>query len=424
MLLSAVVDVRTMLLIAAGVSGCSSGNDVEAQPVDAPPPAKSAFSFETFNTTLFYAADDWILEARRRAAAMPAAIARSEADVLCLQAVWLPSDRRAIVDGARSTFPYAVELPSDDDTPVDDPRAADGSTPPPFDAPPCAGQAAVVDTLLKCLSASCATPGAGVSSVSCISTSCAAERDALPSDARCRACVDGQLFSGEPIARVGARCLTRTEPFPYNGGHGLVLLSRHPLEAPERRVLPSTEGRSAVLRARVRLPNGASVAAYCSGLTWPRTSDRYIGRYGSPERGWLTEHLLQTQQIVEWMSATPRAVLMIETGASTEHTVDGTVLVERYESDGINNLLATLAEGIAPGALSACTLCSSNPLIRPPVRRWSSRIFLRGLAGSAVTASYRTMLGAVVPVPQAIRGTSSVPLSGFYGYRAVVSVPP
>jgi hypothetical protein len=413
MLSSVSVDVRGIVSIALATLACSTGTDVAQPAVDAAP-APTTYAFETFSGSLFYAADDWVVEGRRRAAALPAAIAQSEADVLCLQGVWLTGDRRAVLDAARTKFPYSVDLPSDDDTPVDDPRGVDGAVPKPFAAPPCD---ASLDALATCAN-KCATPAGSLSSLACYRSSCGAERDALP--ARCRTCVDAQLTSGAPVSRATSRCLTKNEPFPYDGNHGLLLLSRHPLEAPLRRMLPSTENRVGVLRANVRFPNGATVAAYCSALTWPRTEDPYPGRYGS----FVTEHVLQTQQILDWMKETPRAALMIETGTSTEHAVDGMIVVASYQPEGLTNFASSLLDALAPGAIPACTMCGSNPLNSPGERRWTSHVFLRGLDRSMIKSTYRTYLGAVVPVPQTARGATVVPLSAQFGYRALLTVNP
>jgi endonuclease/exonuclease/phosphatase family metal-dependent hydrolase len=423
-------NVRLTLVAALTASLATACDDEdEPQPMDV--------VVETFNVGL---AGAFIPHEEARRQQMAAGLAASPADVVCLQEVWLRSDKEAIAAGVASVFPHAVWDEHDLDTPLDDPEDQDGAIPPPPTVPPCDGEAleATLDAALACLSENCSTaPGSDdgrTTSTACAQDACIAQvagmviTDDLQT-LRCYAC----LATGLPTSTFGEirdRCTSEVNgELAFDGQSGVMILSRYPLRNAESWVVPGTWNRRVIARATVSLPNGADADVYCNHLT-PIFDDiafPYTGVYGQGALGadgWATEQLLQAEKLLAYVERTsdgrPSFVLG-DFNASREIEVGGEVVSHDEGLATLTLLESVLVPAVAEGFVAACTHCPDNAnTSESTLPVWIDHIFLAGLPAAAVVSTERVYDEAVV----AVDGGARVPLSDHYGLRAVVTVAP
>jgi len=223
----------------------------------------------------------------------------------------------------------------------------------------------------------------------------------------------------------------RGVPLARRGRHGTMLLSKHPLSATQRFVLPATE-RQVVLAATVALPNAAAVDVYCLQTTTtpdrPNTTDRYRGPYGAgdPVNGWFLEYELQIARLVAFVrsrSESRRAVILGNIEASPQIEEDGTVVVQPQNARGLLALESAFVEALAPDYRPACTLCArTNRLLQYSRQTWTTHIFLSGMLPSSVRSTHRTFIGDVVRTGDSSR--PNVPVSSSYGLRSRLAIDP
>ena len=140
----------------------------------------ASISVDTYNTAL-YGQDSPDFVPREQD--IPAAIAASTADVMCLVELDYNQDQAAIIQAAQSAFPYSYTVQNLDlSTPFTVSVDQNGNTPPPPTQPPCAGVSSDLLTgtngVLTCLEQSCSDQGPGDGTgkldqpVSCLTSNC------------------------------------------------------------------------------------------------------------------------------------------------------------------------------------------------------------------------------------------------------------
>jgi hypothetical protein len=393
-----------------------------------------------------------------RLAALPGQLQGSPVDLLCLQGVSDPAERRAIAEAVAPTFPFSLALPTSDDTPVDDPADAQGAVPPPESEPPCAAVAGDLDTLITCMGQPACAVRAGddgqLINPECVGSEKPCSEGLWAGDPRrrCLSCVAAHARTGAVFQEIRQRCLGLDDPLPLHGQHGMMILSKLPLTHPSIRVLPAVGLRRAVIGATAHTPRGSTIEVFCAGLgptaalgvppgkapdgtpgdppptTLPADPDPrepYPGRYGDADTGWLEENALQVEQLIAQVSAQrgPRpAVVLGNFGTSPAIERDGSVVLPAMGPSSSERLAQAFAPATAASFTPSCTICPENRLRRDVAPSWLDRIYLAGLPTSAVRESARSYLGNVVATPW-MSATDAVPLSMQYGFRARVALP-
>jgi hypothetical protein len=395
-----------------------------------------------------------VYESSRRKPAIDA-VAALGSDVVCVTEIWSDADKQAIVDAAKAQYPHSYFAKHDWSTKVDDPKDAQGQTPPEPSAAPCAQSAPKMKTALDCIRDNCASPAgsedgkAAEGFSSCLTSKCAAGGllpllTGTPEDRACWSCIFTQILSYETVSFVRDKCATEPRArHVFRGADGILLLSKYPIAGPEAWVLPATEWRVSVYRAPVTLDNGANLDAYCTVLTTPATScltRPYTGAYGNNGKDcieqWTNELILQSGKLVSWVKAKSvalkaKAVVAGEFCAGPGYN-DGTkdVLKARYP-DAYSKLVEALAVGIPEGYVPKCTFCANNPIITPPPNpptgdsSWTTMVLLGNIPVTTVRSAEITLKAPVVSVTGAgDAGTLMIPVSSYYGFRSVLRIEP
>jgi hypothetical protein len=379
-------------------------------------------------------------------------LAASPDDVLCIAGAWAAAERATIVSALEGTFPYALELPTYEQTPVDDPEGVDGTVPEPETEPACgATQELALGGLISCMTSTCAVPfgdpNGQLFSLYCLVPPfgpCVDQIAALevPADpkGRCRACVLNQIRTGATFEEISERCGSQPgDPLGFGGDSGLLVLSKHRIAAADLYVLPAAGLRRAALFATVVTPSARRVGVVCATLgptashalpADPDTAEPYVGPYGGSAEGWRIEHRLQLDKLLARVSAeaVDPILVMGSWGDSPGYERDGETIVTEADPESVARLGEAFAAGEAPGYAPACTLCPDNRLApneTPPA--WPNRIYLRGLPRENVRATVRTYLGNVVevePSPASGFTIARVPLSVVYGLRSEIALDP
>jgi endonuclease/exonuclease/phosphatase family metal-dependent hydrolase len=417
---------RVLGVLAVACAACSSSSEV-ARP--------APLRVEAFIFTIGPLADSGTPFAAERSASLPAELRRSAADVLCLNGLYDDALRSSVIAQTASTFPFAVDLQTDEATEVTDATTASGSTPPPPTAPACAGaDVARLDDALACFAQSCAVDGKLTRATCLYYGGCASAHNGLDAASLdCHACMHNTLEqSGYTIAETRARCTAPSTgvPLARRGRHGTLLLSRLPLTRPERFVLPASEKRQVVLAAAAALPAGGSLDVYCLQTSWaparPNAKDRYRGAYGDgdPSAGWGREVELQLRKTVAFVarrSGQAPAVVMGDLNAGPGVEEDGVSVLLPYNASALLPFSTAFVEAVPPSFRPFCTTCIAlNPSVGEERTDWTSHIFLSGMSPSVVRTSYRTFIGEIVRTDDATR--PRVPLSAQFGIRAELEI--
>lgn len=378
------------------------------------------------------------LDGHRRLELLPPLLAASRVDVVCLQGIAKQEDRLLVRAALANVFPASLELPTADDTPVDDPRDGLGRTPPAPERPPCA----LVETEMarheSCMLLEKRTQERGgvvrfLEDVgACISQGLL---DADP-DRRCTQCLLSHERVGNTVRDATTRCAKVLHPLVNGGQHGMMILSRFQLARPTIHVLPSETTRRAVLGATITTPRGREVDVFCASLGGAQTSVLfdapftgfpYPGPYGSKGEGWLRENELQIEKLATHVAARRAerpAIVMGNFGVSGERVRNGAVVLPALGPVGAARLDALFTSGVASDWAAACTVCRDNALAPSQSESFENRIYLAGLPQTSVTTSSRTHLGNLVP-PDATDTLLAVrrPMFVQYGFRSSIAVP-
>jgi hypothetical protein len=398
-------------------------------------------TFDVVNTQLNGAFAQ--LESLRRGP-LNAAIAGLGGDVACVTEVWSETDKDAIINAAKSKYPYAARFKADLTTPLDDAKDQAGNVPAAPTTAACADPAdkALLETYLTCATTNCAvTKGDPNSTVqdqpaACLADKCGGEAVNLALSApRCWDCNTVQSFGRATFAATKTAC--ETDPlarYAFGGANGVVVLSRFPFDGtPEVVNMGATDFRVALVRAPLLIDGGAKVDAYCTVLTTPATgvTRPYVGDYGGggadTDTQWRNELLLQVGKVANQVATRSgalkkRAVVLGDwyTGPKVGTLTD--LNVESYVA-----LTAAMPLALVDGFTPQCTYCADNPIYAPPgtmpsgASYWSSYGVLSGIPVTDVRANEVILKKATIPVPMA---TYNVPVSPYYGFRTVVRIRP
>ncbi len=372
-------------------------------------------------------------EPQRRAAIGPA-IATMDSDVVCLQEVWLESDKDAIVAATRSRFPYVARSRHDLNSAITseiDPMCDVPAAP---TTPPCSSAAlrSGLEDGLRCITTNCSTmPGneAGqTTSTQCATSTCIGQVGALitspdPDALRCYGCLASALPT-ESFSSIRTLCETNPAAgLAFGGQNGVMILSKHPLSNIETIVVPGTWNRRVITRATATLPNARTVTVFCNHLTpqFDSTAFPYTGRYGCGRvgrEGWANEQLAQARRLVQWVTQTGGSGPVVVAGDFNSGPMSSGVVAEAVETYDYLRTQLTLA--VPSNYTPVCTFCGANFLTGNSADVWIDHIFVKNIPASAVRSFSRTFVTPSVTVPSA---PGTVNVSDHYGVRAVLSLP-
>jgi len=290
----------------------------------------AAKSFATFNAGL---AIGFVPAAETRAPQVAEAVANIDADVVCLQEVWIPRHVSMVAQAAPANFAWQ-----------DFPEASqDEST-----TPACTNDE--LDPLIQCADDSCGD-ACDDELIDCIFSNCPIEFVTLP-----YGCMDcAMAMVGGEVSDVADTCLNGAVSYAYDGSYGIGILSKWEMKDTELLTLDSTTNRRGVLHTTVAAPDG-DLDVYCTHLSAVFDTIPYPSESGS----WGEEQAAQIQTMRDWIdstSSTGRVVLMgdMNTGPALSG-IEGEV-PDNY---------AALAEGFSVPYVDGdptCTFCDANPLV-------------------------------------------------------------
>ena len=313
-----------------------------------------AASFATYNVGL--AAGFVPLAAERR---QPVATALSglNADVVCLQEVWLNQDANgdwqqdnidALINATAQNLPNSYYFISEDDTMVS-----------------CLPADIVeVDT---CVMTNCADSTADELQ-GCVLGNCQTEFFALPTE--CSQCLIGQL--GNEYADIKVACVGGAQSAFFSNAHnGLLLLSKYPLTNTSHAKLEAVQVARSVLKADVALPSG-NQRVYCTHLTADIRDTQYPVVEGSDITSYAEELEKQIDDMAAMVTAEGTNVVVMG-DMNTGPTGTG-VDAELPDAFVKFDTLGWTSAYIALGGYE-CTFCESNTLVGESGNKTIDHIF-------------------------------------------------
>ncbi len=250
-------------------------------------------------------------------------LARSAADVICVQELWLDEDFEAMKSGLAEAFPFSFREVTE----------GDGSH-----NLACALELFDVQSLNSCVNDRCKANG--ISTFECVADPCKAEYDEI--DDTCKLCLAANTT--DPFTCLGLLA----DRFGNDGRNGLALFSRHPIED-ARYVAFDT----ALLKRGVLVANVAGIQIECTHLSADLASVPYPDDSGFSS--WQEEHRSEIPVLAD--AAGDRCTLLLgdlNSGPAGD-SVDPE-LADNYRAL-IDAGFDEFSQDDAP-----CTFCSENPI--------------------------------------------------------------
>lgn len=348
-------------------------------------------TFATYNAGL---ARGFVPLAEERSAVTAEAIANLQADVVCVQEVWLEEDVTALTTAAADSFPTAIFREPDPGEVAEEPACTNEEAGP----------------LETCARANCGDVS-NDDLAGCVLGMCGPEYEAT-SDT-CQGCLAANI--GGSLDDILMACALGGGSYAYGGSFGIGLLTDGEILEQDALVFESTLNRRAVQHARIALP-AATVDVFCTHLSAVFDDIPYPGEAES----WEAEQAAQIDAmrlfINEHAGAGGGVVLMgdFNTGPAIgdlagEVPDNYAALVSGYDNPYLEQ------------ASPACTFCAENPLVGGADDDDSvaiDHVLLRDLPGEVVSTERIltepvTVQGADGPVPTAY--------SDHFGVAATVS---
>jgi endonuclease/exonuclease/phosphatase family metal-dependent hydrolase len=370
-----------LLIAAIGCSGDKDGEgEGEPQPV--------SLELVTYNAGL---AVGFVPGADSRTPLVAEAVGALEADVVCLQEVWLPDQIAAIDAAAAGNYPHRF-------------------APAPQQSSDASCDVGELDNLVGCIADTCAEACVD-EVVDCVFGGCPFQFVGLPKD--CMRCAMANV--GEEPAAVASVCETDPVEFAYGGSFGTMLLSKHPFVGDvTEHVFDSTSNRRSLLQAELDLGDGKTATVMCTHLTAVFTTIPYPRDEGN----WEPEQLAQVEEINAIAEGIDGPVLLLgdlNTGFGGEG----------LQPEAAANIQMLVDAGWASPYRTLdgrCTFCSDNPLIigaDDDDNRLIDHVLLKGPVEA--TAATR-ILDQTVSADSCAYDLSTSALSDHYGVSVTVEL--
>lgn len=265
-----------LFLVGVGVALSTVGCTASTEAAVAGEGAATArgFRIATFNAGLVRGG---VALAEERLPLIGPALARTDADVLCLQEVWADGDYETIKASLAEKYPHAFRERTEED-----------------------GKRWFSCGALKLLSLSSCVDDAcapnGVSAEECVQTVCKEKYDRL-SDT-CKVCLAANTDS--PTS-----CLFRANEYVQDGRNGLVIFSKHPIEGARFEDFGTALVHRGMIRATVQ-----GKAIVCTHLS----SDLKTVPYPADDTGYASWQAEQASQVDKVAASLPRAGCRVVAG--------------------------------------------------------------------------------------------------------------
>jgi len=314
-------------------------------------------------------------------------------DVLCLQEVWDPSDRAAIIEGLSEKYPHSHFSETTNATLFPD-----------AEAQPAACTTAEAEPLAECARPVCE----GEADIaSCVLAACGDLFDALSPE--CQACAASNIGLGD-VDEILAVCLMEgVVGYSYDGQNGLLLLSTAPIETPGYQQFDSFLTSRGVLLGTT---HGMDVA--CTHLTSRLADPVYSGSYES----YAAENAAQIDSLLSVVEGLSEATAKVVTGDfNTGPMLDGL-------SAELPDNFAKFAEGGwgNPNTESAeplCTWCEANLITGGSANEAIDHVFVKGGAADQP----RRLLGGEIVVTNESGEEIMTSYSDHFGLSVRVALP-
>jgi len=324
-----------------------------------------------------------------RTSLVASAVAALDADVVCLQEVWIPGDVAAVQAATAASFPEQL-WPSGSQETLSGPACTTEETGRLIGCVRNSCEGVCPEHLDDCMLANCA--------VSFINTS-----------PTCQGCVMSKVDIDIDLDEVEATCTTSSPQYAYEGAFGTAILSRHPIEHSAHLELSATTNRRGVQHAVIRGPAGR-MDVYCTHLTAVFSLLPYPREQGS----WAEEQRAQIASMrasIDATAQTDRVVLLgdFNTGPSADSIAE--VQPRSWSA---------LSPGWAAPYLDAggpCTWCPDNPLVGGGQPSIIDHVLVRGFSGAS---SATRILDESVTIEVCEESVTSV-LSDHYGVEVTLT---
>ncbi len=323
-------------------SDAGGDTDVDSGADDAGAEGAGAVAFATYNAGLAVGFVDY---AEERLPLVGAGLAALEADVVCLQEVWLSEHIDALVAASKDTFPHAHYEMTEDDMDAGSGDAGSGD-------PACTEEE--IDNFGGCVRDHCSDVDPG-ELTTCALGNCAAEFAGLSSE--CTGCVAANI--GGTIDEILEVCSgSGGGSMAYEGHNGLLMLSKHAIEAKETLVFKSFLNRRVLLHAQIETPDLGQIDLFCTHLTAALSAVEYAGEYDS----WEDEQAAQISEMLSYIdehkSAANPVVLMGDMNCGPQTGIVSAEFAENYQLFVDGGFTAPYVDDVS----SPCTWCGENPL--------------------------------------------------------------
>jgi endonuclease/exonuclease/phosphatase family metal-dependent hydrolase len=354
----------------------------------------------TFNTGL---APSYVPFSTERVPAIAAALNKQEAEVLCLQEVWLKKDQDLIKEQLKSSYPYSFVYNS---SPVKTPTS-----------PSCNfGNLVGKGKFVNCIANNCFSKESD-GLTSCVLNKCTQALETLKNENKyCGQALMAQ--SKNPPLVAFWNILNPLKPadlFTYEGANGVMILSRHPILKQDIIDLTesSTLNRRAVLTVDVQPKSFKQpISIYCTHLTANfETSIPYSGKF----RSWQEENKEQIKEIIAKIKTNPNpSILMGDFNCSTANKNAG-IANDWHENC---ELLASALKEIHLQK-PKCSFCKDNVLTNgEPRNLLLDHIYVNGEI--AFEPAYLSLNQTYTITTEAKR-TEQTPLSDHYAVESFIT---
>ena len=365
------------------------------------------------------------------------AIAKRDADLMCVVGIQRKTHRDAIVDAAKAagTFAYSITAQSDLDTQPSDPR----DQRPPYTTPPCGGTVspAAVDAALGCLISKCSTTGTPDGYLqggsTCISSSCASQFIPLlagnKDEKRCFNCLTTSSLSDDTHTETKAFCTASNQDYKQMRGQtGSMVLSRYPLSDVQTFFQGATSNQRVIHYAKVAIERDKSIDFFCAELS-PAFGALvpYHGFYATnPDPNvdpWGQEQTYQANRLIEFVKAkagSRPALLSGDFATSQAYTAPDGAKIDAQNPEVLDLLNKAFTPAFPPGFIPRCTECAApaNPY-NGDLNIFQFRTYLVNMPASSAVGAGTFFTESVVPLSTGAK----VPLSDRWGFETLVLRP-